>query len=222
LPDTGEVTACPFYEQAEGVTRLPLRLSPFGSVFVVFRRLADTPSTVTRGADAPTKAWPVDGPWQVSFSPGWGAPASRTFPQLISWTQDSDEGVKYFSGVGAYHKTLNLVPEQLQAGQRLVLDLGRVRLVADVYLNGRSVGILWKPPFTVDITDAAKAGANELVVEVANTWSNRLAGDAKSEGRDFCRTNIAKSLTWTVPWTETPLLESGLLGPVRLTAFRTQ
>jgi hypothetical protein len=155
----------------------------------------------------------------VCFPPGWGAPASRTFSQLISWTQDSDEGVKYFSGVATYRKTLDLAPDQLEAGKRLVLDLGRVRLVAEVYLNGRSLGIVWKPPFAVDITDAARAGANELVVEVANTWSNRLVGDAGTPGRDFCRTNITKSLTWTVPWNDTPLLESGLLGPVRLTTL---
>ncbi|MBN1508630.1 MAG: hypothetical protein JW955_17415, partial [Sedimentisphaerales bacterium] len=100
----------------------------------------------------------------------------------------------------------------------LVLDLGRVRFVAEVWLNGRNLGVLWKPPFQMDITAAARSGRNDLVVDVANTWSNRLVGDACTEGRDFCRTNIAKSLTWTVPWKETPLLESGLLGPVRLVA----
>ncbi len=239
LPDTGEVKACPSYEQAKGITRLPLRLPPFGSVFAVFQHVAQlswrgrpalaegaegvSPSEESKAKMAspradttPGQAGELDGPWRVEFPPGWGAPAAKTFPQLISWTQDSDEGVKYFSGVATYRKTLDLAPEQLEAGKRLVLDLGRVRLVAEVYLNGRRLGILWKPPFTVDITDAAKAGPNELVVEVANTWSNRLAGDAKSEGRDFCRTNITKSLTWTAPWKDTPLLESGLLGPVRL------
>jgi hypothetical protein len=143
---------------------------------------------------------------------------SRTFQQLISWTQDSDEGVRCFSGVATYHKTFEVASEQLGAERRLVLDLGRLRFVAEVYLNGRSLGILWKPPFKVDITEAARSGPNELAIEVANTWSNRLAGDARTQGRDFCRTNIAKSLTWTGPWKETPLLESGLLGPVRITA----
>jgi len=221
LPDTGEIKACSSYEQAKGVTRLPLQLPPFGSVFVVFRHVAQPPSagiTPEGGGATHDQSWEIDGPWQVSFPPGWGAPAAKTFPQLISWTQDNDEGVKYFSGVAAYHKTLDLAPEQLQTGQRLVLDLGRVRCVAEVCLNGHSLGILWKPPFTADITEAAKTGANELVVEVANTWSNRLVGDARSPGRDFCRTNITKSLTWTVPWKDTPLLESGLLGPVRLVA----
>ncbi len=237
LPDTGQIAPCPSYEHGNGVTRVPLRLSPFGSVFVVFRNVAQPwrgrPALVEsaegvppseskakmaspRGGATRDQSWVVEGPWQVSFPPGWGAPASKTFPQLISWTQDSDEGVKYFSGVAAYYKTLGLIPEQLRTGERLILDLGRVRFVAEVYLNGRSLGTVWKPPFTVDITDAAKVGANELLIEVANMWSNRLVGDARTEGRDFCRTNITKSLTWTVPWKETPLLDSGLLGPVRL------
>ena len=222
MPDTGEVTACPSYERANGITRLPFQLPPFGSVFVVFRRAADAPAEAGGGRDAPTKSWEVDGPWRVCFPPGWGAPASRTFPQLVSWTQDSDEGVQYFSGVAAYRKTIDLTAEQLGAEKRLVLDLGRVRFVAEVYLNGRSLGIVWKPPFRVDLTNAARAGANELVIEVANTWSNRLVGDARTPGRDFCRTNIAKSLTWTMPWKDTPLLESGLLGPVRLMALPEQ
>jgi hypothetical protein len=221
LPDTGEIAVCPSYERTTGGTRVPLRLAPFGSVFVVFQHVAQPPSAGVRitpegGGATHDRSWAVDGLWQVSFPPGWGAPASRTFPQLISWTQDSDEGVKYFSGVAAYHKTLPLAPDQLGTDRRLVLHLGRVRFVAEVYLNGRSLGTVWKPPFTVDITDAAKVGTNELVIEVANTWSNRLVGDAQTEGRDFCRTNIARSLTYTVPWKDTPLLDSGLLGPVRL------
>jgi hypothetical protein len=244
LPDTGEIVACsvagPPSAQitpgagaaTSGVTQVPLELGPFGSVFVVFREVAQPLSAEsgshtrsialgsprTPGGGGPTggPSWAVEGPWRVEFPPGWGAPAARTFPRLISWTEDADEGVKYFSGVATYRKTLDLTPEQFAAGKRLVLDLGRVRFVAEVYLNGQSLGILWKPPFTLDITEAAQAGANELVVEVANTWSNRLVGDAKTPGRDYCRTNIAKSLTWTLPWAETSLLESGLLGPVRL------
>lgn len=219
-PDTGEITACSSYERADGHTRLPLELAPFGSIFVVFRRDGGAAPVATSDTAAPGQSWEIDGPWRVEFPPGWGAPASRTFPRLISWTQDSEEGVNYFSGVATYRKTLDLTADQLGASKRLVLDLGRVRFVAEVYLNGKSLGVLWKPPFTVDITDAAQAGPNELVVEVANTWSNRLAGDARTSGRDFCRTNIAKSLTWTVPWKDTPSLESGLLGPVRLTSVR--
>ena len=159
----------------------------------------------------------ITGPWEVRFPAGWGAPASEIFPKLISWTEDSQAGVKYFSGIATYSKEFDLSADQLQADQQLYLDLGRVRFVADVHLNGQNLGILWKPPFRVDITEAARAGMNELVIEVANTWSNRLVGDANSpENQKYCRTNMTHSLTWEKPWKETPLLESGLLGPVQL------
>ncbi len=144
------------------------------------------------------------------------------FPKLTSWTEDSDDGVKYFSGIATYHKQFNLSAEQLQDDRQIHLDLGRVRYVADVYLNGKNLGILWKPPFRVDITRAAKSGKNRLIVEVANTWSNRLVGDANSpKDRRYCQTNMTHSLTWQMPWKDTPLLESGLLGPVRLVTART-
>jgi hypothetical protein len=116
----------------------------------------------------------------------------------------------------------DLAAEQLAAGRQVFLDLGRVRFVAEVYLNGTSLGILWQPPFRVDMTHAARPGKNTLVVEVANTWSNRLTGDANSPPNErYCRTNITKSLTWQVPWKDTPLLESGLLGPVRIVTAKT-
>jgi hypothetical protein len=159
----------------------------------------------------------ITGPWEVRFQEGRGGPPTKIFPKLISWTDDPKSGVKYFSGMAMYHKTFTLSADQLQPDNALYLDLGRVRFVADVHLNGTPLGILWKPPFRVDITDAARTGTNELWIEVANTWSNRLVGDAHSpEDQRICRTNMTRSLTWQVPWKETPLLESGLLGPVRL------
>jgi hypothetical protein len=152
----------------------------------------------------------------VRFPSGWGAPAVKTFDRLLSWTDVDDEGVKYFSGVATYGNTFEMAADQIASGDRLYLDLGRVRFVAEVAVNGRSAGIVWKPPFRVEITDLVKPGRNDLTVEVANTWSNRLVGDAQTEGRDYCRTNIIRSLTWQVPWKDAPLLESGLLGPVKL------
>jgi hypothetical protein len=194
---------------------------------VVFRQKArkDHVVAVTRNKEGETRneergtsiEQEITGPWEVRFPPGRGAPASKVFSRLISWTQDSEDGVRYFSGIAAYHKEFELSADQLQAGREVFLDLGRIRFVADVYLNGTNIGILWKPPFRVDITQAARPGKNKLVIEVANTWSNRLTGDANSpKDQRYCRTNITKSLTWQVPWKDTPLLESGLLGPVRL------
>ena len=163
----------------------------------------------------------ITGPWEIQFPWGWGAPASKVLPELISWTEDSQEGIKYFSGIATYYKELNITAGQLAADRRIFLDLGRIRFVAEVYLNGKSLGILWKPPFRVDITRAAKPGRNQLVIEVANTWSNRLVGDARSpQNKRYCQTNITNSLTWSVPWKDTPLLESGLLGPVHLIMAR--
>jgi len=163
----------------------------------------------------------ITGPWEVRFPEGWGAPASKLFSELISWTEDSEDGVKYFSGIATYSKQFDLSAKQLGADVEVFLDLGRVGFVADVSLNGKNLGILWKPPFRVDITQAAKPGKNQLVIEIANTWSNRLVGDAAlPENRRYCQTNITHSLTWQVPWKETPLLESGLLGSVRLVAAK--
>jgi hypothetical protein len=185
-------------------------------VFVVFRDKADE---LPMADELPTSgdARQLTGPWEVRFPQGWGAPASKTFDRLVSWTDVEDEGVKYFSGIASYHNTFDLSLDPIAPGQRIVLDLGEVRFVAEVYVNGQSLGILWKPPFQIEITDAMRTGTNQLVVEVANTWSNRLVGDAQSpDGPKFCRTNIDRSLTWQIPWKDTPLLPSGLLGPIRL------
>ncbi len=217
MPDTGQIRACEFDRDDEGNTRVPLRLAPYGSVFVVFREKTEERPMVQE-VPASQNGQTIGGPWEVRFAPGWGAPALKTFPELISWTESEDKGVKYFSGIASYHNEFDVTADRLAPDRRIVLDLGEVRFVAEVYVNGQSQGILWKPPYQVDITDAVRPGANALVVEVANTWSNRLVGDARSpEGPTFCRTNIDKSLTWEVPWKDTPLLDSGLFGPVRLT-----
>ena len=217
MPDTGQIHACEFEPVGDDQTRVQIHLPPYGSVFVVFRDREDLAPGERRRVAASRLGRVVDGPWEVRFPAGWGAPASKTFDELVSWTQVESDGVKYFSGVAAYHNTFTVSADELEGGKGLLLDLGQVRFVAEVYVNGGSQGIVWKPPYRVDVTEAAKVGTNELVVEVANTWSNRLVGDAqKPDGKPYCRTNMDKSLTWEVPWKETPLLESGLLGPVKL------
>jgi len=219
MPDTGEIRGCETYESTDGHTRVTLQLAPYDSLFVVFPARSEG-TFLPQRAEVPERTYEIVGTWRVSFPPGWGAPASKLFGELTSWTDDSDPGIKCFSGVATYRNQFERPGDRLTADERLVLDLGRVRFVAEVFVNGRSVGVVWKPPFRVDITDAVRPGTNTLVVKVANTWSNRLVGDAQTEGRDFCRTNIAKSLTWQTPWKDAPLLESGLLGPVTLVPVR--
>ncbi|MCK4967029.1 glycosyl transferase family 2, partial [bacterium] len=159
----------------------------------------------------------VTGSWEVKFPTNWGAPPSAVFPELMSWTEHFNDGVKYFSGIASYCKEIEIPAELVNPGSHLELDLGRVELIADVYLNGHNLGILWKPPYRVDITDFAKPGKNRLVVEIANTWSNRIVGDTKlPRDQRYTVTNMRGPGARGVSWKDAPLLESGLLGPVRV------
>ncbi len=178
----------------------------------------------------------VAGPWTVSFPPNWGAPQSIQLPKLISWTEHSEAGVRYFSGTAEYTGDVDLPATCFGPDQVLQLDLGRVKNLAEVVLNGQSLGVLWKQPFRVDITRAAKRGRNRLQVKVTNLWVNRLIGDEQlpddrrwsPDGRllawpqwylDGQPKPADGRYTWTTwrHWTkDSPLLESGLLGPVRV------
>ena len=152
----------------------------------------------------------VDGDWKLTFPPNWGAPAEAEFPKLISWTESAETGVKYFSGTATYHKQIVAPKEWFKPGARVMLDLGTVKEIAEVTINGKPVGgILWMPPFVVNVTDDLKPGVNELSVRVTNLWPNRMIGDLQP--------GVTKAYTWTdfKPFkADSPLLESGLLGPV--------
>ncbi|HWB83020.1 MAG TPA: glycosyl hydrolase [Bryobacteraceae bacterium] len=158
------------------------------------------------------------GAWGVRFTPGWGAPASARFRTLLSWTENQDPGIRYYSGTATYSKRI-FIPAALLAGNEVLsLDLGDVREIARVRLNGQDLGVLWKKPFRVELGTAAKPGTNELQVEVTNLWPNRLIGDQRlPPEKRFTRTNITKFTA------DSPLMPSGLLGPVELhTAYRVK
>jgi hypothetical protein len=150
------------------------------------------------------------GPWRVEFDPTWGGPSEQLlFSDLTSWSLHELDGVKFYSGTAHYRTTFAHATDD--AGSRWWLDLGRVRELAHVRLNGRDLGVAWTEPFRIEITDALRPGENELEIEVTNLWPNRLIGDQhlpRSQRRT--RTNIRKFQD------NSPLLESGLLGPVRL------
>jgi hypothetical protein len=156
--------------------------------------------------------------WNLNFPPNWGAPPSITLPHLISWTDHTNEGVRYFSGTATYEKDVEISGERLLAGRELWLDLGTVKNFAEVALNGQAFGVLWKPPFRVNITAAAKPGMNpdcEWTGDRLKDWPQWLLDRQPSPtGR----------LTFTTshPWTkDSPLLPSGLLGPVTLRTAET-
>jgi hypothetical protein len=157
----------------------------------------------------------INGSWDVSFSKGWGAPDSAVFPELSSWTNNEDPGIKYYSGIGTYDKTFRFDNRsQLTKNQKIFIDLGEISKVAEVWLNGRRLGITWAKPFKFDVTDFIRDGENKLTVKVANTWSNRLTGDALT-GEKFTSTNISISRRG-IKWADSPLIPSGLLGPVTI------
>jgi hypothetical protein len=155
----------------------------------------------------------VTGDWQVAFPPHWGAPEKTLFGRLMSWTDSDNDGIKYFSGRALYRKAFDIPERYLGSDSILELDLGIVQKTARVSLNGHEIAVLWKPPFRVDITDRAKPGKNELEVEVANTWTNRLIGDATlPPEKRFCQTNLHRQMSRK----ERRLQPSGLMGPVRI------
>jgi hypothetical protein len=198
------------YLVANGRTIVPLRLTPDDAVFVVFRKASTAPSRAIPDL-VTTDLATVSGPWDVAFQPGRGAPATIRLEKLMSWSESSDPGVKYFSGTGTYVKTLEAPAEWFKPGSRLWLDLGDVKNLAEVSVNGRSLGVVWKTPFRVEVTSALKPGANTLEVKVVNLWVNRLIGD-KQPG-------ITKTYTYTAVEfykADSPLLPSGLLGPVKI------
>jgi len=210
--DTGKIEPCTAYTRVPGGMKLKLRLPPAGSVFVVFSGTAPeaaTPAPVAVEAGKPSAPLEITGPWDVRFPPNQGAPPSRVFEKLVSWTTIPDDGIKYFSGTATYLKEFDVPAALLAGGGQLELSLGELRNVADVTLNGKPLGILWKPPYTCDVTGLVRSGKNELKVEITNLWANRLVGDATLP-REKRVTRITQKVPIAGPH------DSGLFGPVQL------
>jgi hypothetical protein len=190
-------------------------------VFVVFRHAAGAPSR-TPAPTTSTVLATVAGPWTVSFPANWGAPPQVTLASLSSWTESAEAGVKYFSGTATYRKDIQVPTEWLRPGARIMLDLGDVKELAEVSVNGKPVGILWTPPFRADVTGALTSGANHLEVKVTNLWTNRMIGDQELPPEKRYTFSTYDPYDKTSPFGrrmgESPVLASGLLGPVTLSA----
>jgi hypothetical protein len=177
-----------------GETSVPLELGPNGSLFVVLRRPAAGRRAGAPNAPAFRPLQELAGPWEVRFDPAWGGPEKARFDALVSWTERPEEGIRFYSGTAVYRATFDL-KDAVPAGTRL---------------NGQDLGVVWCPPFRVDITKAVKASGNALEVEVTNSWRNRLVGDRDLPAeKRLTKTNIAIRKEWKP-------VASGLLGPVRL------
>jgi alpha-L-rhamnosidase len=203
------------FQIANGQTLIPLQLSPYQSGYIVFKKeppfrsveeilnVVSVPPTIVRtqlsGQLVTTE---LSGPWSLTFHTGRGAPASVKLPTLTDWSKSDIPGIKYFSGTGTYTKTITVAASALRNGKPLMLDLGEVREVAEVYVNGQLAGTAWKAPYSVDISGVAKPGKNALEIRVANLWVNRLIGDAQPG---------TKPITFTTLKTYTRMLRCGPL-----------
>jgi hypothetical protein len=201
------------FRQEGNRTVVPLEFDPCGSIFVVFRNPTDIYASgrgTTNYPMADGLSQTLSGPWEVSFDPKWGGPANVIFDQLVDWTARPEFGIRCYSGTAVYRKKFDLVKKPRKEA-RLLLDLGELHEVAAVRLNGRDLGVAWTKPARVELTGGLKATGNELEIIVVNLWPNRLIGDEglPKESR-LTETNIHKFNA------STPLLPSGLLGPVRV------
>jgi hypothetical protein len=215
-PLDGAIVPDPPYHSANGLTRVPLHLAPFGSIFVVFAHtarphpsnLASSPSQLGSTPPASITALPAS-QWTIAFQPGRGAPAGpQPLHDFQSWTASSDPGIRYFSGTATYRTTVNI---HRTPGQLTYLNLTGLREICTVRINGKEAGTIWAMPFRLDISSALLPGANSIELDVTNLWPNRIIGDAQpSATHTYTRTNIRKYTA------ASPLLPSGLIGPVTL------
>ncbi|MFA6126896.1 MAG: glycosyl hydrolase [Bacteroidales bacterium] len=218
MADDGTIEPAKVIESGPEFTTLELDLPPAGSVFVVFRpkdRMMATSQgngiiplheTFTAAVATP------DSPWQLTFQKGRGAPAEPVRNELGDWTLSPVDGIRYFSGTANYKTILEIPDSLMNPSNPLFLDLGEVREVAVVKINGITADTLWKQPYITPVSKFIKAGRNEIEIDVTNLWHNRLVGDAGKEGTDrVTRTNIQNRYRKNMP-----LIPSGLIGPVVL------
>lgn len=213
-PNTGALRDLPEFSELDGRTSIPLIFEPYQSYFIVFRR--DVTGKAGQGGTIPNFPYiatlaEVEGPWIVDFDPERGGPGKVQFETLQDWRDRPEPGIKYYSGTAMYSKAFELPETAQKEYGRLLLNIGEVPGMARVRVNGKDVGVAWTAPWQVDITDAVQTGTNLLEIEVANLWPNRLIGDAALSEEE--------QITWTTykPYKKhSPLLDSGLQGPVQL------
>jgi hypothetical protein len=201
------------YEQHGDRTTVAVPLPPQSSGFVVFRE-STSQTTYRRPAVVTVARWSVSPQWSLVFPSTFGPIRPQHLDALVDWSRSRDNDIRYFSGTANYRQTVTVAATARTPGTRLRLDLGDVREVATVRVNGRDVGTVWHAPYELDVSSAMHPGKNELEVRVSNLWVNRLVGD-KQPG--VAPKAYAPSSSYTA---DIPLRASGLLGPVQLVQWR--
>lgn len=194
-------------------TKVSLHLDANDAVFLIFKE-PTTVSSYKKPATATTTLVELKNKWTVNFQKDRGAPASIEMNELKSLTENENPGVKYFSGLATYSSKLNVKTEWLNKGS-LVLNLGAVKELAEIWINGKLIGTSWRAPYKIELGNALHAGENQLEIKVANLWVNRLIGDQQP--------GVEKKIGYTtMPFftAKSALLKSGLMGPVSLESIQ--
>lgn len=229
-PLTGETRKLTDFKRLNGRTVIQLKFDAYQSYFIIFNKKEEAKISKTEGTGnfAETKVLKnIEGSWIVSFDTSWGGPGRITFEKLEDWTKHPEEGIKYYSGIATYSKTFDL-PESDEA--RLFLNLGEVNCIARVRINGKDLGVVWTAPWQIEITNAVKHGKNQLEIEVANLWTNRLIGDEQFPDDGIKDEKWPAWLLANTPRTSgrytfstfkfynagSPLQKSGMVGPVKI------
>jgi hypothetical protein len=218
---TGEKILLPEYKIIDERTHISLNFNAYDSWLVVFPVVNSVDAKkATINFAKPKIISEISGKWQVKFNKDWLYPIEGLreeekngmfeFKELIDWSKHSLQAIKHYSGTAEYTNTFELTKDIIN-GDKLYVDLGSVSVTARIVLNGKDLGVVWRKPFQVDISEAVKSGKNELKVEVVNLWPNRLIGDdnlPQNERKTFTNIQVHKATT--------TLFSSGLIGPVTI------
>lgn len=232
-PLTGETRLLGKFSREGNSTSIPLQFVPHQSFFIVFNKNSvptGSPKGSAKNFSEKRELVALDGPWKVYFDPSCGGPGEVRFNVPEDWTKRPEEGIRYYSGTAVYSKTFRVSGEMVSGKRPLFLDIGKVYCMAKVNLNGREMGTLWTSPWCLDITGAVKEGENLLEISVVNLWPNRLIGDEKYPSDGISNRKWPSWMVENMPRRsqrftfssysfykkESPLLPSGLFGPVRL------
>ncbi|WP_316812626.1 glycosyl hydrolase [Pedobacter heparinus] len=213
---SGRILPLPAYRTTAGRIAIDFDFLPSHSIFVIFVKsgavaLKSADEWLFQGRSGLAAVQELRGSWMVSFDPKWGGPETLKFDSLQDWSKHEDERIKYYSGKAVYRKQFDL-SAAIVKGKQLFMDLGVVKNIASIKLNGKDLGTIWTAPWMVDISGAVKASGNQLEIELINLWPNRLIGDAALPvEKRLTNTNIIFKKT-------DKLLPSGLLGPVTIQA----
>lgn len=216
-PFTGKIEKATAFSQHNGKTMIPIKLDPYGSTFVVFRDKIPITENGTTKNNYPKILFdqPITGPYKITFvDPITDKKFKKTLNDLQDWSKMNDPKIKYFSGTARYAVDFKFSTEKLKnSKKRFVLDLGSLQNTARVYLNGKDLGVVWKAPYRVDVTDYLQK-KNSLEIRVTNSWYNKLIGENLLPGAErTTNTNIHLSFTKN-------LRTSGIIGPIRIGFYK--